>query len=53
MSRHNHILHFHISKKKRINFFDKTVVVASFVYPFSGIPQVVQVFNGNVAGVSL
>lgn len=53
MSRHNHLLHFHISKKKKLNYFDKFVVVASFAYPFSGVPQVLEVFNGHIDGVSL
>jgi hypothetical protein len=52
MSRHNHILHFHISKKKRITFFDKFIVIAAFVYPLSGVPQVMQVAQGNADGVS-
>ncbi|HEV7952104.1 MAG TPA: hypothetical protein VGO98_01905 [Candidatus Saccharimonadales bacterium] len=53
MSRQNHLLHFHISKKKRINLFDKIIIVAAFMYPLSGLPQIVTVFSGNTDGVSL
>ena len=53
MSRQNHILHYHISHKKKLSNFDKTVVVAAFAYPLSGIPQIIEVANGNIAGVSL
>lgn len=53
MSRQNHLLHFHISKKRRISLFDKLIVVAAFVYPLSGLPQVMAVFSGDADGVSL
>jgi hypothetical protein len=53
MSRQNHLLHFHISKKKHISLFDKMIVIAAFIYPLSGLPQVVAVFSGNADGVSL
>lgn len=53
MSRHNHILHYHISKKKKLNYFDKFVVLASFVYPLSGVPQIIKVFEGHTDGVSI
>jgi len=53
MSRQNHLLHFHISKKRQITWLDKTAVIAAFIYPISGLPQVIEVFQGNVAGVSV
>lgn len=53
MPRQNYIPHFHISKKRRITLFDKVVMVAAFLYPLSGLPQVIEVFQGNSAGVSL
>jgi len=53
MSRNNHIALHHISKKRQINFFDRTIVVAAFISPLFGIPQVAGVLSGNIAGVSL
>jgi hypothetical protein len=53
MSRQNHVLHYHISAKKKLTAFDKLVVIAAFAYPLSGIPQVIEVMNGNIAGVSI
>lgn len=31
---------------------DKVAAGASFIYPLTGIPQVITVFNGNAQGVS-
>lgn len=53
MSRQNHLLHFHISKRKKLTYFDKLVAVAAFLYPLSGIPQVIEIFQGNIDGVSM
>jgi len=53
MSQHNHLLHFHLSNKKRINMFDKLILVAAFAYPLSAIPQVLEAVRGNIEGVSL
>ena len=53
MSRQNHLLHFHISKKRQLNWFDKAAVIAAFLYPLSGLPQVIEVFQGNTEGVSI
>ena len=53
MSRQNYLLHFHISKKRKLSLVDKAAVVAVFLYPLSGIPQVIEVFRGNTGGVSL
>lgn len=49
----NHILFVHLSKKKKLALIDKSAVLASFLYPLSGIPQVVSAFQGNVDGISL
>lgn len=53
MSRQNHLLHFHISKRRRLSWLDKTAVIAAFIYPLSGLPQVVSVLRGNSDGVSV
>jgi hypothetical protein len=53
MSRQNHLLHFHISRKKRVSWLDKTAVIAAFAYPTMGLPQVIEALRGNVQGVSL
>lgn len=53
MSRQNHILHFHISKTRRLNAFDKIAVIAAFAYPLTGIPQVISVLRGESSGISL
>lgn len=53
MSRQNPIIHAHLSAKKHLTLFDKIIIFASFLYPLSGMPQVIEVFNGNTAGVSL
>lgn len=53
MSRQNHLLHFHISKKRSITIFDKVIIVAAFIYPLSGVPQILEVFSDHANGVSL
>lgn len=53
MSRQNHLVHAHTAKKKRLTLFDKIIIIAAFLYPLSGLPQVVEVFNGTASGVSL
>jgi len=53
MSRENYNLHKHIQKKKKLGAFDVIVIIASFMYPLSGIPQVIQIFQGSTDGVSL
>lgn len=53
MARQNYLLHFHISKKRQISWLDKIAVIAAFIYPLSGLPQVIEVFQGNVDGVSV
>ena len=53
MSRQNHLLHFHISKKRQLNAFDKIAVIAAFAYPLTGVPQVISVLQGQTSGISL
>lgn len=53
MSRENYNLHKHVSKKKKLSAFDYIVIAASFMYPLSGIPQVIQIFQGTTDGVSI
>lgn len=53
MSRQNPIIHAHLARKKHITFFDKVIILASFLYPLCSVPQVIQVFNGQTSGVSL
>ncbi|MFZ2125255.1 MAG: hypothetical protein WA087_03760 [Candidatus Saccharimonadales bacterium] len=53
MSRQNPILHFHINSKKKLTIFDHLITFASFIYPLMAVPQVLGVYSGNVAGVSV
>lgn len=53
MSRQDPITHARLHKKKRLTLFDKIIILAAFLYPMSGLPQVVKVFQGQVDGVSL
>lgn len=53
MSRQNHIVHAHLAKKKKLTLFDRIIILAAFLYPLSGLPQVIEVFNGQTEGVSL
>lgn len=46
-------LHARLAKRKKLTTFDKVIMVAAFIYPLSGLPQVFEVFQGNVSGVSL
>lgn len=39
--------------KHTLTPFDKLVMLASFVYPLSSIPQVINVFTGATEGVSI
>jgi uncharacterized protein with PQ loop repeat len=50
---HSHFLHLHLSKKRRKSILDHVVLVASFLYPMSGLAQVWSVFQGNTAGVAI
>ena len=53
MSRQNPIVHFHLSSKKKLTFFDHVITLASFIYPLMALPQVFGVYSGNTEGVSL
>lgn len=53
MSRQNHVVHAHLAKKKTLTLFDKVIILAAFMYPLSGLPQVIEVFNGQTEGVSI
>lgn len=53
MTHQNHSLHTYMKSKKKMTKFDQFINVAAFLYPISGIPQVIEVYNGNTAGVSL
>ncbi|MBI1952279.1 hypothetical protein HYS42_00975 [Candidatus Saccharibacteria bacterium] len=53
MPKQSHLLHLHLSKKKRITSLDRVALVGSFVSPVTGLPQAIDVFHGNAAGVSL
>lgn len=53
MSSQNHTAHTYLAKKKKLTLFDKIIILAAFLYPLSGLPQVVEVFNGQTEGVSL
>ncbi len=53
MSRPGIAFHKHISTKTKLSDFDKLAYLASFLYPLSGIYQVVDVFKGNTSGVSI
>lgn len=53
MSQQKRIFYQELTNKKRTALFDKIIIVASFVYPLSALPQVYEVFQGNIAGVSV
>lgn len=53
MSRQHHIVHAHLAKKKPLTLFDKIIILAAFLYPLSGLPQVIEVFEGRAEGVSI
>jgi len=53
MSRENIEFQKHIQKKKKVTVLDTLVIIASFLYPLSSIPQAIQVFHGSTDGVSL
>lgn len=46
-------LHLHLSKKKKKTILDKVVSVASYLYPLSGLPQLLLVLQGEINGVSV
>jgi len=52
MSRQKPILRFRINSKKELVVFDHLITFASFVYPLMALPQVIEVYSGDVEGVS-
>lgn len=50
---HYHPFHMYISEKKQKRLLEAAVIVAAFLYPLSGFPQIVAVFQGSVEGVSV
>lgn len=53
MSRPHPIVHQHIANKKKPSTFDNVIMIAAITYPVTGMPQVIDVFSGNIEGVSL
>ena len=53
MSRPHFALHEHIARKRKTSFFDDIITAAAIIYPMTGVPQIIEVFSGNTAGVSL
>lgn len=51
MARSAYLIHKHrykkTSKRKQIQGFDRVVLISSFVYPLSGIPQIIAVWQGD------
>lgn len=45
--------HLHLNKKKNRALLDKVVSSASYIYPLSGLPQLLLVFGGEIEGVSV
>ena len=45
--------HKKVKKKPNLSLLDRAVLVASVIYPLSGIPQIVSVFSGKTEGVSI
>ena len=46
-------LHKHLSKKNNHSLLDTIVLTASYLYPLSGVPQLLLVYKGEVSGVSV
>lgn len=45
--------HFHLSKRERKGLFEGVINIAAFLYPLTGLPQVIAVFQGSAEGVSV
>lgn len=51
---HKHRLHQSIKKQAKLTPIDKLMYFASFAYPFTALPQIVQVYTSqNVTSLSL
>jgi uncharacterized protein with PQ loop repeat len=47
------VMHHIQIKKRQKQTIDHIVGIASYIYPLTGAPQVISVFQGNIDGVSL
>lgn len=43
----------YLSKKRKIDLYNKFMMFAGAIYPLSTVPQIIEIFKGNTAGVSL
>ncbi|MBC7512786.1 hypothetical protein H7142_03980 [Candidatus Saccharibacteria bacterium] len=51
---HKHKIHQHIKSKKKMTAIDKLMYFASFAYPFTALPQIIQVYTSkDVTSLSL
>lgn len=51
---HKHKIHQHLKHKKKMTPIDKLMYFASFAYPFTALPQIVQVYTSkDVTSLSL
>ena len=54
MPHSEHLHHIrHVHHKKKISTFDRLIIAVSALYPLSGIPQLINVYEGNTEGVSV
>jgi uncharacterized protein with PQ loop repeat len=50
----HHLHKYVLSKKKKITIIDRCMMVASAIYPFTVMPQIVSIYTQhNVEGISL
>lgn len=51
---HRHQLHKHLKNKNKMTAIDKLMYFASFAYPFTAVPQIIQVYSSkDVTSLSL
>ena len=51
---HRHKFHQHLKSKKKMTPIDKLMYFASFAYPFTALPQIIQVYTSkDVTSLSL
>lgn len=53
MSRQHYSFHAHMSKRKQRTLLDHVAAAGAFVYPLTGLPQLLLVFRGEINGVSV
>jgi uncharacterized protein with PQ loop repeat len=53
MAQHHHLIHFQLNRKQAVTNYDRAMLGAAFIYPFTGVPQALEVLQGNTEGVSL